>query len=108
MVRPGNKASIDLTKTDIWYSFLHCIHNIPIYSITDLCRASISLPPSVWVQLLDRRQRHLKVFVLSVDAFLPHDHPPSEYPSPYLLWEDTSEHWINVRATLLAQLLRQV
>jgi len=51
---------------------------------------------SVWLQLLDRWQRHLQLFVLSVDAFLPNNHPPSEYPSPYLLWEDTSDHWINV------------
>ena len=56
---------------------------------------TFTLSHSVWVQLLDRRQRHLQLAVIPVTAFTAHPSPPP-HPSPYLLWEDTSEHWINV------------
>ena len=56
---------------------------------------SFTLSHSVWVQLLDRRQRHLQLAVIPVTAFTAHPSPPP-HPSPYLLWEDTSEHWTNV------------
>ena len=61
---------------------------------------------SVWFQLLNRRQTELRLIVLPLSAFYVSDIqggetsvdcPPSEAPMGYLLLQDKSDDWINVR-----------
>ena len=61
---------------------------------------------SVWLQLLNRRQTELRLIVLPLSAFYVSDIqggetsvdcPPSEAPMGYLLLQEKSEDWINVR-----------
>lgn len=47
----------------------------------------------VWVQLLDRQQKTLKVVVIAVESF----GCKEDSPFPYVLWEEHSDMWINVR-----------
>lgn len=49
----------------------------------------------VWVQLLDRSQKLLKVVIISVSSFVS-DGSKARSPLPFLLWEERSETWINV------------
>ena len=61
---------------------------------------------SVWLQLLNRRQTELRLIVLPLSAFYVSDIqggetsvdcPPSEAPIGYLLLQEKSEDWINIR-----------
>ncbi len=52
---------------------------------------------AVWFLLLDREQRHLQLAVLSLEAFT--GSPDLPRPLLYRLWEETSEHWIEVGGT---------
>ena len=47
----------------------------------------------VWVQLLDRPQKLLKVVVIAVDSFTS---DRDKAPLPYVLWEEHTDVWINV------------
>ncbi len=44
----------------------------------------------VWFLLLDREQRHMQLVVLALGAFT------GSPVLPYILWEETSEHWVEV------------
>ena len=47
----------------------------------------------VWVQLLDRPQKLLKVVVIAIESFVS---DRDKAPFPYVLWEEHTEVWINV------------
>ena len=50
----------------------------------------------IWVQLLDRTQKRLKVVIIALESFVSegsNTHPPL----PYVLWEESTEVWITVR-----------
>lgn len=47
----------------------------------------------IWVQLLDRPQKLLKVVVIALDSFTS---DRDKAPLPYVLWEETTDVWINV------------
>ena len=53
---------------------------------------------SVWVQLLDRSQQHLKLVLLPLASFIGEGDPPSSSSKCSLLLEESSSHWINVSA----------
>ena len=68
---------------------------------------------SIWVQLLDRKQTQLKLVVVDLEAFVgettsPDDEatPPDDQPRPvpYILWEEKSDVWINVRLVYATKL----
>ena len=52
----------------------------------------------VWLQLLDRQQRHLLIVVIHVSSFVPVNAPkdPSVIPNCYILYEESSSVWITV------------
>ena len=47
----------------------------------------------VWVQLLDRPQKLLKVVIITIESF---NSNRDKAPFPYVLWEEHTEVWINV------------
>lgn len=49
----------------------------------------------IWVQLLDRSQKLLKVVIISVESFVS-DGSRTRAPLPYVLWEESTDTWINV------------
>ena len=51
----------------------------------------------IWVQLLDRPQKLLKVVVIALESFT---FDRDKAPLPYVLWEEHTEVWINVSLCL--------
>ena len=47
----------------------------------------------IWVQLLDRSHKLLKVVVIAHDSF---SSDRDKAPLPYVLWEECTDVWINV------------
>ena len=50
---------------------------------------------SVWIQLLDHSQQHLKLMFIPLPSFIEGD-PPSSSSKCSLLLEEKCSHWINV------------
>ena len=51
----------------------------------------------IWVQLLDRSQKLLKVVIVAVESFISDtSRSKSLAPLPYVLWEESTDVWINV------------
>ena len=52
----------------------------------------------VWIQLLDRQQKHLLLVVFSIHSFVPLNNTEnrSVFPLSYVLWEESSCNWISV------------
>ncbi len=52
---------------------------------------------AVWVQLLDRQQKHLILAVIATGSFVPSNSDSAGVlPQVYVLWEETSTTWISV------------
>ena len=49
----------------------------------------------IWVQLLDRLQKLLKIVVIPLESFVS-DRNKTSLPLPYVLWEENTDVWINV------------
>ena len=47
----------------------------------------------IWLQLLDRPQKLLKVVIIALDSFTS---DRDKAPLPYMLWEERTDVWINV------------
>lgn len=58
----------------------------------------------IWVQLLDRKQKLLKVVIISVESFVL-DGSRALSPLPYVLWEESTDVWINVSYCSVLQCL---
>ena len=50
----------------------------------------------IWVQLLDRSQKLLKVVVIALESFI-YEEGNAHPPLPYVLWEESTDVWITVR-----------